>query len=152
MKHLFLNKELSQLAKDKGFDEPCLAYYTYTDEFILLSAKIGGELAGHGSVKNELFRWLENNKKTNGELYILSRSIAAPLYQQILDWFRDIKNLFIKINMDDGEEVTQKFYNYILFETEWGTDKEMRYINRKYGFTSYYEALDKAIEEAFKLI
>lgn len=96
----FVPYEEALALKELGFDEPCLAYYTTTNDvvidkegnktnFILLSSKLRGELVGHGSVKNSLFKWLKENDKTSGELYTLSNSMTAPLYQQAFRWFRE---------------------------------------------------------------
>lgn len=96
MKYLFVPYEIALQLKIKGFDEPCLAYYTQEaintnkdgnkTNFVLLSEKLRGELSGQGTCKNSLFQWLKDNDRTSGELYILSNSITAPLYQQVIDW------------------------------------------------------------------
>lgn len=57
MKNLFIPYKLAIIAKDKGFDEPCLAHYDL------------GKL---------LIASLENNK--------YKERILAPLYSQIIDW------------------------------------------------------------------
>jgi hypothetical protein len=93
--------------KELGFDEPCLSYYTdgnYTldkdgnkTNFVLLSAKLRGELSGHGTVRNSLFKWLKDNDRTSGELYVLSNSTTAPTFSQAFRWFREKYDLFIAI-------------------------------------------------------
>ena len=98
MEELFVPYSESIQLKELGFDEPCLAYHTtgelfmnrkgkYTN-FVLLSEKTSGELAGHGVCKNSLFSWLKENGKTSGELFTLSNSVAAPTFDQVFKWFR----------------------------------------------------------------
>ena len=95
MREQFATQEIATRLKELGFDESCLAYYTTRNDvtldkdgnktnFALLSRKVRGELAGHGSCKNSLFNWLKENDKTSGELYTLSNSVAAPLWLQVL--------------------------------------------------------------------
>jgi hypothetical protein len=75
--------------------------------------------------------------------YSRGNSIDAPLYQQILDWFREKHRIDIDISCDYERE------------TWWfGFRKKGCAYNKDYSmkFKSYYEALDKAIEESFKLI
>jgi len=72
MKHLFLPYELALLAKEKGFDEPCLmAFY--------------GE-NNYGQPFDKLFLPASFGKYKNSLASL--NNIAAPLYQQIIDWLR----------------------------------------------------------------
>ena len=66
MNHLFLPYHLAVLAKEKGFNEDCLAYYDATKLF-----------------------WIRQNYHESQE-----GEITAPLYQQIVDWLRT-KNISI---------------------------------------------------------
>ena len=142
----FIPYEQALALKELGFDEPCLAYYTTTNDvaidkegnktnFILLSSKLRGELVGHGSVKNSLFKWLKENDKTSGELYTLSNSMTAPLYQQAFRWFRE------KYNIDSMIQPTYSTkYKYRIFHIE---DKIKVQIYGEYmgkEFKSYEEA------------
>ncbi len=73
MEHLFLSHELSIIAKEKGFDEPCFGWYSNI-EF--------GKLRIQETV---------NYKGTN---YAgIESCYLAPLYQQVTEWFRakDVK-------------------------------------------------------------
>ena len=123
MNHLFANYKLSLLAKEKGFDEPCLAWYFQEDKTkqFVLSDEFG--------VKKKNLR---------------DKSIVAPLYQQLVDWFREKHNIFIKVTFykNDG------YYSSV---GELDTDS----MNHKFSAKdckTYYEALTKAIQEAFLLI
>ena len=124
MKHLFLNKHLSLLAKEKGFDNPCLAIYTPEGNFQHL-LHIDG---------NDKFFSFNNSG-------CISETCTAPLYQQIIDWF----------------EIEHQIYIYTfkyIGRWNWKIDTEIiiGLFNKGEGFDNKYEALNKAIEEAFKLI
>lgn len=71
MEQLFLNYQLSLLAKEKGFDEPCFARYI-KKEF---------RFAALGGVTNF-------SKEQAGQ-------ISAPLYQQITDWFMEKHLIYV---------------------------------------------------------
>lgn len=62
MKNLFVPYEIALIAKEKGFNEPCLAEYDLLDKQL------------------ELIDSLEFPSKN------LKNNLCAPLYQQIIDW------------------------------------------------------------------
>lgn len=118
MKHLFVPYNLAVLAKNKGFDEYCLYFYN--------ELHYPGEL-------------LENiNGSYNSDYPNDGHIIMAPLYQQLIDWFRDKYDYIIWVEKD---------YNGYFYKVQIppGTH-ESGY------FDSYYFCLDTAFEEAFKLI
>lgn len=72
MKNLFIPYPLAVLAKEKGFNEPCIAKFFGEDKYI-------------GLLRFE-------SKNSEHEF-----NPVAPLYQQIVDWLR-IKHLLITID------------------------------------------------------
>lgn len=130
MKHLFLNKDLSLLAKKKGFNEPCMAYHTEMDNLLLLD----------GSVNR-------NGLTTCPEKWVL-----APIYQQVVDWFMDRHGLYINIFPYDDENYAKAVYGINIIQLEFGMYKECHVEISLRTISSYYEALNKAIEQAFKMI
>lgn len=130
MKHLFIPYELALLAKEKGFDEPCFAQYE--DEY------------GNGKYDHFFFN-REELTYTNSELDKVSQfdTIAAPLYQQIIDWFREKHNWNIEISYKQADKMFRGFIYPIQPNTEVHFSK---------GDKDYYEAIKIAIEEAFNLI
>ena len=113
---LFIPYELAVIAKEKGFPNhtgSCLAAWE----------------------DNKKSRWLHFGSYPIGLL-------QAPLYQQIVDWFRDKHNLHICITPPDN------IWKYIVYIKPFGFVDQ----NGGTGFRTYYEALNKAISEAFKLI
>lgn len=126
MKHLFLNKELSLIAKEKGFDESCFGYFS--PDFKLFS-DISCDPSCNSDLVNSNFQ-----------------EIAAPLYQQIIDWFREEHSIIIQPTYKgDNDNGIAVFYADIIsnFKEEDLSDEKSYF---------YYPALDEAITEAFELI
>jgi hypothetical protein len=143
MKQLFLPYELALLAKEKGFNEECFGNY-----------------APH------LLLW--DYGITNSKLKILANSVktetcAAPLYQQIIDWLREAHNIHINLypsfdNEENCKEITG-YSGHLWWEFKDHRSPKSKEIPENYSTKckgeipkTYYEALNKAIEEAFKLI
>lgn len=134
MTKLFIHYSLAMLAKKKGFNEPCFAYYGAGTQ-TLCWLKIGGDT-------------LTNSMQE--ECATIPCTCSAPLYQQIIDWF-DSKGLYISVTHQSIQS----------FSEIWECKIEKRDQQEKRGlkilFASQYhnnrlEALDEAIVEAFKLI
>lgn len=120
MNKLFVPYHLAVLAKEKGFDEPCLSYYW--------------EL--------ELHDWWKNPCYTTNSVQGKDEDcVAAPLYQQLVDFLREKYNISIELHWQQGTEGWYFCYGYNA--GKWYFPK---------GTFKYYEALNKALEEAFKLI
>lgn len=69
--------------------------------------------------------------------YGFGNILNAPLYQQIVDWFREKHNIWI----------------YITFGSEYLSVWKIKGNGNKEGYeVDYYKAFNKAIEESFKLI
>lgn len=135
MKELFVPYPIALLAKEKGFDEPCLAFYAPGEKlYPVMQEPAKGSYFNDGN---------------------FDETLRAPLYQQLVDWFREEHNLFIKIDNFPTEEDTVD-YDYCICRCDSDVDERgyMEYIidySLERSFT-YYEALNEAIEEAFKII
>lgn len=121
MKHLFVPHKLALLAKDKGFDESVCAIYNLEEKLVLEN------LAEFGFCNNY-------HKDT----------VAAPLYQQITDWFREKHNYHFIVIPEYYKGGKIKSFGWEI--TNW------KYADSQGGFKTYFLANDKMIEEAFKLI
>ena len=147
MKNLFVPFELAKQLKEKGFDEPCLAYYNLN------------------KILNRVPFECTTNKVKNPS-FDIDKNTDAPLYQQVVDWFRE-KHL---IEISTSSYYYPKHYG-IVARIGYSDTSNTKYTESEYGegigkrmkhekvvvyseryFESYYEALDKAIEEALKLI
>jgi len=90
MKHLFVPYEIALALKEKGFEEECLAYFltsTQPDPVITVC-----------NPNKQYPEWIN--------------TISAPLYQQVVDWFREKH----KIHFDICYERTSKQYYGHLFK------------------------------------
>jgi len=126
MKNLFVPYELAVIAKEKGFNEPCLA--RFIDD---------------GNKSLEIWDWdIPLRNSTNEEEDTLC---TAPLYQQIVDWLREKHSIWITIYNQYKDENAGKCYGYKVQMKDTCKSNVAQSDN-------YYKALNKAIEEAFKLI
>lgn len=117
MKHLFVPYSLALLAKEKGFNEQCLAVY-HTDDKSIAPVVPDKPFTLSG--------WA-NSDESSG------RYLAAPLYQQLVDWFREDHLLYIVFNVPNNEWRVEELPPESRIHLGSGT-------------------LDSAIEQAFKLI
>lgn len=136
MKELFLPYELAVIAKEKGFNEKCLAYYR------ILEKKPDLKYYNMSSVAHKNDR----NSKLKGEY------LTAPLYQQIVDWFREKHEIYIHVEFATS---LQRYFGEIQ-ERKKPDDTILAPGYNRHGSDinedTHYEAFNKAIEEAFKLI
>lgn len=124
MKHLFVPYEIAVKAKKYGFNEECIAAYQKTPKHLV---KNEGEicLRTHGNPFGNNIGGIFNNS--------LKESTAAPIYQQLIDWFREKGVKIHEAPEKEGYHVRQKY------EEKWIIIRETFILN-------------EAIEEAFKLI
>ncbi len=126
MKHLFLPYELAVIAKQKGFNERCLASINPQNQI-----EIGNT--------SYLMAFMAREKK----------DIFTPTYQQVVDWFRENHNKHITI-IPIGFPSKDASWSYTIFTMNIGNDEA--FDKSPMGTFTYYGAFNKAIEEAFKLI
>jgi len=127
MENQFVSFDIALELKELGFDEPCFATFEQhkNNKLTFCSPEIIELLGGYTkSVYN----------KGNYPC------VLAPLYQQVLDWFREKHNIHIWIIPNSLND-----YSYHYF-------KDGGYTFTKNGFISYKEALNEVIKEALKLI
>lgn len=124
MKHLFVPYELALLAKEKGFSEPCLAYYNNRKEF--------------KHIQNRSFEEISDCININGinkEFYNIST--FTPFYQQLVDWFRNKHSIQIFIE-DEHDDFCATMQGKGIIKCCYAVE--------------YYNVFDLALTEAFKLI
>ena len=126
MKHLFVPYELALLAKEKGFDEPCLGCYASFYE------------------STSPYHYTEYKEEFND----YDVFVQSPLYQQLTDWFRDEHNISVDvINRHNNKEE----WGFYLVNTILSEDNNLDFDSIK-SYKSYYEALTAALTESFNLI
>jgi len=150
MEKLFLPYTLSLLCKQKGFDESCMTIYN--DEGILLL--------------NQVFR--SNNTISFPEVSrmlfeVNEEDIAAPTYNQIINWLIEKHNIYIFSSCIDTSKGMKYFCEIRYIQNnvfQWLTlqDKEMAKEFNQMGlaankiFETPNEALLEGIEYALSLI
>jgi hypothetical protein len=123
MKHLFVPYELAVMAQDKGAEFP--------DR--LASYNADGSFAFSKSQETEDVNWTE-----------------APLYQQLVDWFREHKDIHIVYSphfKTNGQVAGWIFDTYVQ-SNALGRKESSKTIEG----SNYYEAYNTALIEALKLI
>lgn len=124
MKNLFLPYSIANELKEKGFNEECLTKYGETSKKLYDITKYG----------------------KNSDDY--EDFTTAPLYQQVIDWFREKHNM--EVQAASWKEAGTVIYIYSVHNI---VTQESRYkLDDDKKFITYHEALDAAIEEALKLI
>lgn len=126
MKDLFMHYKLALLAKEKGFDESCFGEYRQWDGC---------------SPWLQIYQDINDIPFTDDLPY--TTECKAPLYQQIIDWFREKHNWCITIKLG-----TNDVWLWSIIEIG-GKNQQVHVKEIKYF---YYDAYNEAIEEAFKLI
>jgi hypothetical protein len=128
MKDLFLPYELAVRAKEKGFNDLCFALVTEKNSLFYLDISDKKELVFDQKV----------------EMYNGSPCVPAPLYQQIVDWFRIKKAISVEISWNEHmkmwQGVIQDFRDPVNTYDDYGTSED------------YYTTYNAVITEAFKLI
>ena len=129
MENLFVPFELAKKLKEKGFNESCFGYYWSKYDYAPKKFKV------------QLQDCCLGEEKDSSTIRRHIIDIVAPLYQQAVDWFREKHNIDIVISpIIFGNK---KYHSYIYKNgVEWS--KSMS--------DTYYEGLNKAIEEALNLI
>ena len=135
MKEQFCNYEIANILKEKGFNEPCFGYYQ-NNELII----------------NALSNYILDKYKLG---------IAAPLWQQVIDWFREKHNLRIFESTPIAGLSSKSFNEDFRFElvkiSGNGGHANSVFGNGGLGsryqtYSSYNEARQAAIEHALTLI
>ena len=149
MQKLFVPYELALKLKEKGFEEECFARYN------------GGEFQLTKHQNWNLYPNVYRLDIPNTKVGLIKSGtpviISAPLYQQVVDWFREKFNTHIEIRVIKNWDA-DRWNCYVLkiipnvikdagFKEEY--DSVYDHTVKK---MSYYDALNKAIEEAIKLI
>ncbi len=130
---LFVSYDLALLAKEKGFDEECFMDWKTP----VVHIRGSGE-----RIKRDPDLYKSNHYVSGSDVSYINE-IAAPLYQQLVDWFREKHDIHIWIVSDIGYTKTA----YTWYFTGDATESKSRS-----QCSTYYEGLNEALTEAFKLI
>lgn len=124
MNNLFVPYKLAKLAKDYNFTERCFGYYQHENcEYV--DEPYGCSLHG-----------------------IRIDDTLAPLYQQLIDWFREKHYLHLIINVECS---VNEIYGYT-----WGIHRimavEKPFSSSQDTYDDYYAALQAGLHELFNQI
>jgi hypothetical protein len=159
MKHLFVPYGLAVKLKEKGFKEECMAYYEYA-----LKSRKDKEQGYSGSFGwkkgecnfNKGYMINESKQDTSNDYWNI---VAAPLYQQVIDWFGQVHGIYVgyQLHYDldrDSRGGDMYFDGFSYFICPIDKEGKLQPLG-KVGipkFTSIPEAYQRGIEEALKLI
>lgn len=137
MTNLFLKYELSVIAKEKGFDETCIAYYDIEDDNKLKPIPMSEEINSFDANNNSLM-------------------VSAPTIQQILYWLISKHKIYVQI-LPYAKNFRQEWvFDLIRLDIkkfENPNEGYNPYIECENVFCDdYYKITDFAIEQSFKLI
>ena len=139
MQELFLPYELAVIAKQKGFDYPCICLYQFyndTYKLIAIDQHWGNYLSGMCK---------DYGDNINDEEYL------APMYQQMVMWLFKEHGIWITLEYYNHSEPTDKLpIGFMFYIEEYGHCISGKKENGL--FKTYQEAMNKAIEESFKYI
>lgn len=126
MKKQFVTYPIALALKELGFDERCLGHFDIQSKVLYV-----GDTEMNVSVLSEIL-------------------LPAPLWQQVIDWFREEHSTIIIINpyhdLDAVSEVDQILWDFTLWDKEWNDVSDYTY------YHSYEEAREAAILEAIKIV
>ena len=128
IKDQFATYEISLKLKELGFNEECLAIYINLVLKPIIQKPISGEF-------NYKFKSVRNSVIVNSE------NCSAPLWQQVIDWFRDKHNLDVIISSN------LLGYGFIIYNRY-----PPKNILDNRVFQTYFEAREQAIFKALELI
>ena len=130
MKEEFVTYEIALKLKELGFNEECFGYYHVNE----------------GYIKGYAFCYSENSSNSD-------YSILAPLWQQVIDWFREKYKLLIdspkldEWNAGKWSVKLESLDKKIILEEHVGQP----YWRIYRGFDSYEKAREQAILKAIEL-
>jgi hypothetical protein len=126
MKEQFVIYEIALILKEKGFDQPCFGYYYDEGKFSFWNWTVCKD-----------YPYLTKNSS----LILSKNSIAAPLWQQVFTWLRDVHD--IDINIETGGLPKM----YAVFVKDWIYENE-----KDRALFTYEDAQEQAILKALELI
>ena len=133
MNHLFVPYEIALQLKEKGFDEFCIGLFN----------EEGLQYDG------EIYSFPFHNSLTK-EGAVDPSIVAAPLYQQVIDWFREKHNIDILLEITYGSHISKNSGDWFYFTVYNSKNKKAKRFFE--GDFDKYKALRNAIEGALNLI
>lgn len=146
LNNLFVKPVVAESLKLKGFDDCCFGYY----ENNKLDPKCPKLILNFNNTPLTIEQskrpgmWLTEHRNSK----LPQWATAAPTCQQIIDWFRKKYNVIIEISLYYKDSKDSWVYEI----SEYGRHRTHFEINKNKTSKTYYQAYNKAIKEALKLI
>ena len=138
MKNLFIKYSTAFKLKELGFNEPCFGY----------------KLRKYSPLSFSLMVGMDTNLLTNSK-FDVEDAVCIPLWQQIIDWFREKHEYSVSIHVDEDNSTPSNIKYWYCIDSffEVPNNKIVREGIEEVGnFNSYQEAREQAILKAIKLI
>ena len=148
MKKLFVNYEIAILLKEKGFNENCLGTYL-TNKSVKEGKFYPAEPNCDITDEFDSDGYLNFVVIKNSDLEDVPQYAAAPLYQQVIDWFRKVH----KIEVNPCKVKSLDCYHFYVYPVKDGKCAiDWTEVMPVSAFDTYEEARIKAIEKALTYI
>ena len=154
MKEQFVTYEIALALKELGFNKPCLAsYYTDDERNYAKDGTYDCRQKISSSIDFDPFKEEFDNFYINSnETYYVS----APLWQQVIDWFRDEHDIVIEIIRQKYFDTYANSYAYevvckVYKNKELEGSVVIRDNKNNHIFYSYEEAREQAILKTIEL-
>ena len=167
MEKQFVTYEIALKLKELGFDESCFGYYTPMKDWMMKGKYSDGKLRFHGpnwaNVDNSMyFMYIVNSfgdresTVKNSDFTKSITNVAVPLWQQVIDWFRDEHDIVIEIVRQKYFDTYANSYAYevackVYKNKELEGSAVIRDNKNNHIFYSYEEAREQAILKALEL-
>ena len=119
----YVSFEIAKLLKEKGFNEPCNAFYEYKKKLY-----------------HDMDKYFPNGMKNSDHDKENNKGISAPTHQRAMKWLRTVHNISIEPFVDFGSGD----------EHWWTADisyiKKDGLIDELCGYNSYEEAAEAALK------
>ena len=140
MNKQFVTYEIALKLKELGFNEKCLASY-YTDD------ERNYDKGGIYDCRRKLSSSIDFDpfKEKFDNFYINSNEtyyVSAPLWQQVIDWFKEKHNMYIEITYEGGLQKDTSLYSFQIWSNQ---------TSNKSDKMNYYKCREKAILKAIEL-
>lgn len=134
---LFVPHNIAKILREEKFNEQCFGYYDENGEFQFFETDDLMSVLCKNFVSE-----FSNNTNSEMKAAYPTFQCTAPLYQQVVDWFRNKHKIHIGF---------VPYYDYFYYHIkDFNKDIE---IDSSEGLEfSYYETYEQAINEALKLI
>ena len=141
MKEQFVTYEIALKLKELGFNEKCLASY-YTDD------ERNYDKGDIYDCRRKLSSSIDFDpfKEEFDNFYINSNEtyyVSAPLWQQVIDWFKEKHNMYIEITYEGGLQKDTSLYSFQIWSNQ---------TSNKSDKMNYFKAREQAILKAIELI